>query len=457
MNKRFYSQLAGWVGLLSFLGMATCKQDDLGRFTAPPVPPMPVQSTVVPGPIPKVLTATIPDVPTKNILIDTVNRKITVTLPENYSVVKPALSLTFSCTQCTIGLNNPSRDVVLSLTDTGLSRYRDVYVVNPLDNQWAWYKIELQHTGMFSVVSPPVAVTAETGDYSVRPSIEVRNFLDGQRTQVTLINRETGYEYATYLSFCPSDYQPCTDARADRAYVATSGALPGIYDVTVSKEDGRTISIPGLINMLRGTPRLATISWDIDEKRSLVVQGLNLYDEFKPEVVLSNRKGFSVRMPITDFDERTGNARITLPTNVKPGAYKATLYATKGSASTISTYIRRTANQPILFAVGYPADLADNTRTLTRETVYRVDLNTISLAKKDRLVFTSITQGGPSFDVALNIPSSFYLAGPDGGGFISFTLPANVPTGQYVVTYRLYTSETAYLDSEPYDQEIIIK
>ncbi|MEZ0538548.1 hypothetical protein [Fibrella arboris] len=437
-------------GILCIGLLTTCEQRrDLTPFTAPAT--LPKENVVAP----EIVAVSIPDVPSRNILVDTVTNTIQVTLPENYSIINPTLSFTFSCTSCT--LPDQSRSFSLQLAHIGSASpvvSRPIYAVAQNASS-SLYTLSIKPTGLFAVLAGSNPVAVEVGSYEF-PGLEVRNFLDLQYTEALLTNTETGIQLKTFADFERSA-PPFIPPRYDRIYVRTNGLLPGLYDVTLTKADGRQVTVPRAIVVVKGKPVVTGVQWAMANEALVLVQGVNLYAEFNPELVLATRKGDVVRLPISAFNEQKREAFIRIPTSVPPGSYSARVVSAKGeSALTSKVQVLRYANQPILLDLRIGSAENSDLQTLSLLTPYRLSMSSISLVRKDRLVFTPLNAGNGAFEIPITIPESYYLAGPDGGGTPMFTLPASTPAGRYQISLRVYDTETTYRDSEPLDQEFVI-
>ena len=452
MKKHFDITLLHLIGLFLIGLLATCKQPE------PNVP-----AAVVGVAMPKLVLVSMPDVPASNIVIDTIAKTVQITLPENYSVVSPQLSISFICPQCTVGSKSGNLLQVVSLGSIGTSNpplTGSVFIAEAVTDINVRYTYTIQPTGTFSVAQLVDPVTAEAGDYLNFPGIQVRNFLDGQRTESVLTNVATGERVKSITNFCKSSFRDCTNLLANRIYINTAGVLPGTYDLTLTKADGRQVTVPRAIMVVPGTPRIDAVSWGV-VGTPLLISGVNLYDNFKPDLTLVNRKGLTVRVLVSGYDERKGVATGQLPVTAQPGGYVARLTSLRGgSVVNEKVHLLRFANQPILQAVGTSRNdpqLNAYSRTLVSGTTYTILFTQHSPVKKDRLVFASVGQDAATFEVPIAIPAAFYIYGPDGGGNTTFTLPISAPPGRYRISLRLYDSETTYRESEPLDQEFTIQ
>ncbi len=455
---RLHTLLRPFVLFALVLSLATCKGVEPTYYQPKPVDDW----------RPRVLKATLSGVPDQAIAVDTANRTITVTLPENYSVLRADLNLTLSCDSCMIGYVPKTTTLRVFFPDL------QVYPERPAGfelrrvgyNEPTRYTLFFKPTGPLQISPLAEPLVAERGGEYTIP-ISVSNYLDGFHDSVMFTNKATGEVSDGLINFCANTRDECPEERANRVWITVGNLLPGEYTVRLVKTGGREAVVNQPLLVRRGKIQLENVTTIVAGAQMTRLYGLNLYTDNRPELLVSNATGYSIRLPISKVSENSEQAEAILPSSIPPGYYRAQLTESSGQLSAVRGFIiQRTAQQPYVinmrdslttFYYSYqPSQTTNPIEFVVNRNIY-IDFSHLSLVRKHQIRLTPVEGGRSSVLIDILIDRSYYLAGPDSGTFPTFRLPNTLQPGRYKLTVLVYKDETTFDESEPLERDILLR
>ncbi len=438
-----------------------------------PTPPVsqtaPTSQTVVSVGLPKVTTATFTGVPTENIRVDTVNQTITISLPENYFVLKPTLTVVLSCTDCFVQYaptNNPTSQV-FSLNETfrGQDGTSIVRLQRPGDNRTNAYKIILKQDNPLRISPLTKPLQTELGGPYMM-AVPVQNYLDGVFAQVLLTNKLSGKQYEFLGYTCSLDDHGCSQAGPDKMYFSVGALFPGEYTLVIKKATGREAisSYPVIVN--RGKLQLSGVARIVIGQDKTTVHGLNLYEDNQSKLLINNLKNYSTETDLVNFTENTQQATVILPTYLKPGNYWARVKQQNGVVSESRRFSVLTDDrQPYLFSLydeRYTRldldQISDEPISLMREKRYyaEVTLSPRNL-KQHQLKLVDVADAQRVVLIDMYVSDSYYSYGSDGGFPPSFVIPDTVAPSLYRVSFLVGIDANTVRETPAFEQVFDVK
>lgn len=418
---------------------------------------------------PYVVKATMPGVSDENIAVDTALRTLTVTLPENYSLLRADINLTLSCDSCAVV--STSNKTILPVFLPGLVSYQEQPVTFELKrmgyNELIKYALLFKPTGSFEVGPLTEPVTAERGGYEY-VSVPVINVLDGIQTKVIFTSKATGTSSEGYVNFCDKNTNDCTDARADRVWLNVGSLPAGDYSVRLTKADGRAATAGQVLRIRRGQLRFDGTEPAVSGARTIRIHGLNLYNDESYELLISNAQGYAARLPVINASANSQYAEAALPPTISPGYYRVQLAKSTNPLPTVRRLtVLRSAQQPYLTRwrdslatyVSYylhpPQPTTTPIELMAGRTQY-VNFDRYSPILKHEIRLTPVADNQPSVSIPVKVDRQYLLLGTE-GSTNTFVLPATVQPGRYRLTLLVYKDETTFEESEPLEREIRIR
>ena len=437
------------------------------KQTLPTSQTQPVSQTVVSSVLPQVVSATLTGVPTENIRVDSVNQTITISLPENYFVLKPTLSLVLSCTDCAIKSGpkeTPTSKVLLLAAVWGGNGPFDFQLQRTGSNLFNTYKVAIRQDNPLVITPLAGPLRAELGG-SDPMVIQVKNHLDGVFTQAIFTNKVTGKEILEYAPVCPQNDADCMWAAADKLYLYVGSILPGEYDILLKKRTGRQAAAPYSLLVSRGKLQFSGIYGPILLKEGkATVFGLNLYEDDKLKLLITNFRNYSAEVDLTNFTENTRQATVALPADLQPGNYWAQVKQRNGVLSESKRFgVITDLSQPYIFSMYDDTNirirfdqLPDKPIILLRERRYYAEV-TLSPkeVKKNQIKLVDAADAQKITLIDMVIDDRHYS--PTGGFPPSFIIPNTVSPGLYRVSFLVGIDANTVRETPPFEQVFEVK
>lgn len=213
---------------------------------------------------PRILSLTIPGIPSENIKIDQEARQITVTIPTNYSAqtITPTLRLTPNTTL----VQAPDSRSTLWLLDGGTPAWARLRIQGADAASKNVYQVVYVPAGplQFGQLSTPVSLTVDP--FSSLYCLPLYNFVDGERGGIlTLTHQQTGAQltFRQEPSFWVNcDRKNTTDGSVSLSFIieGLQPYAPGEYSAVFLKANGRSATLNQPIRLVRGEPRFFIMS-----------------------------------------------------------------------------------------------------------------------------------------------------------------------------------------------------
>lgn len=437
--------------------------------TLPTSQTQPVSQTVVSSVLPQVVSATLTGVPNENIRVDSVNQTITISLPENYFVLKPVLSLVLSCTDCAIKSGpkeTPTSKILLLAAVHGGNSPFDFQLQRTGSNLLNIYKVDVRQDNPLVIMPLAGPLRTELGGPS-QVIISAKNHLDGIFTQAIITNKVTGKQILEFASVCPLNDADCMQAAPEKLYLYVGGILPGEYDILLKKRTGRQATAPYSLVISRGKPQFSGVYGPILLKEGkATVFGLNLYEDDNLKLLITNFRNYSAEVDLTNFTEDTRQATVVLPADLQSGNYWAQIKQRNGVLSESKRFgVITDLSQPYIFSLYDDTNirirfdqLPDKPIILLRERRYyaEVTLSPKELKKNQiKLVDAADAQKITLIDMVVD---DRYYSPTGGGGFPpSFIIPNTVLPGLYRVSFLVGIDANTIRETPPFEQVFDIK
>ena len=396
----------------------------------------------------RLLSLQIDGIPDKNITIDSVTKVVTIVVPTDISILRPAVSYKIT----------PKATASPARFDF-LVNPAIIVTVDPADQ--VIYKVVLKPAGDLMIGDLQTPFVYETGD-SLR--LPVLNFYDGTYSNTKLIlTRKDGngkIELPVY------SYNSAVSGGLDQVNVfwpviSQSNLTPGEYTAEMVKENGRKALINKPLIVKRGTPRLLYPNSNVVtnlQKDTVAIGGANLFADEQINVLITDLERRQTSVKPVQYDVNGHWLRFLLPATL-PAGYHALQLVKEGKP--LPGYNRliviRESDQP--YITGIETYVFDPTNTndliLERNRPYNFGFG-YYCGKNMQIKLTSLTVPDRELLVDPVIPATLCTSGY---GTPSFVLPTAVLPGRYRLSFRYttYLTISRVVESEPFEKIIEVR